>query len=63
MALFGSYHVCEAEGAVQQEALRSASQQDLMSDHGAAQHFPVKHGKFEWLVLCIAKRKTVELWA
>lgn len=27
--------------AAQQEALGSSSQQDLMSDHGAAQHLPV----------------------
>lgn len=40
--LFVSYHICEAEGTIKQEALSSTSQQDLMSDHGAAQHLPVK---------------------
>lgn len=40
--LFVSYHICEAEDTIEQEALSSASQQDLMSGHGAAQHLPVK---------------------
>lgn len=37
-----SYHIRKTEGAIQQEALSSSSQQDLMSDHGAAQHLAVK---------------------
>lgn len=41
--LLVSYHFCETEGAIEQEALSSTSQQDLMSDHGAAQHLSVKH--------------------
>lgn len=43
--LLVSYHVCETEGAVQQEALGSTSQQDLMSDHGAAHYLPEKEHK------------------
>lgn len=38
-----SYHVCKTEGAVEQETLSSSSQQDLMGDHGAAQHLPARH--------------------
>lgn len=38
-----SYHFCETENAIQQEALSGSSQQDLMSDHGAAQHLPGEH--------------------
>lgn len=36
-----SYHIYEREGALQQETLGSTSQEDLMSDHGGAQHLPV----------------------
>lgn len=52
------YHICELEGAVQQEALGSASQQDLMSDHGAAQNLPVKYGQCRHEYSLDAVRKT-----
>ena len=42
-----SYHICEAERAIEQEALRRTSQQDLMCDHGGAQHLPATQHTFK----------------
>lgn len=44
-----TYHFCETEGAIQQEALSSTSQQNLMSDHSAVQNLPVKQSRLNEL--------------